>query len=157
MNNNKETEIARNRQSVITALLSGRYQQNNGELRNGDKYCVLGVVCDVSRLGEWIPATSGLPVYYYHIPGTNRHALTRLPNDVLRWLGVNDGKLEAFYINGLHEVAWMNDNGASLADIGWGLMQVWDLEPLEEWHEALDRLAQADADDYDDYDYDYYG
>lgn len=42
----------------IAALLSGRYQQAQGALRNGDAFCCLGVACDVYRVetgqGEWL-------------------------------------------------------------------------------------------------------
>lgn len=37
------------------ALESGRYPQGYGRLRTEDGYCCLGVLCDISRLGEWDP------------------------------------------------------------------------------------------------------
>lgn len=37
----------------IAALRSGEYKQGNGRLRDGDKYCCLGVLCDVSGAGRW--------------------------------------------------------------------------------------------------------
>lgn len=37
----------------ITALQSGEYEQANQELRNGDSYCCLGVLCDVVDSSAW--------------------------------------------------------------------------------------------------------
>lgn len=38
----------------IEALESGRYKQTNGVLRRkGEGFCCLGVLCDLSGLGEW--------------------------------------------------------------------------------------------------------
>jgi len=32
----------------VAALRSGKYEQGTGQLRNGDTYCCLGVLCDVA-------------------------------------------------------------------------------------------------------------
>jgi hypothetical protein len=37
----------------VEALRSGRYKQGRGCLRSGDNYCCLGVLCDVSGVGQW--------------------------------------------------------------------------------------------------------
>jgi hypothetical protein len=37
----------------ITALRSGKYEQTQGHLRNGDSYCCLGVLCDVVDPKGW--------------------------------------------------------------------------------------------------------
>lgn len=41
------------REDWVTALRSGKYQQGRGRLKEGTDYCCLGVLCDVSGLGEW--------------------------------------------------------------------------------------------------------
>lgn len=38
----------------LEALRSGKYKQGRGRLRQGDEFCCLGVLCDISGLGEWI-------------------------------------------------------------------------------------------------------
>ena len=38
-----------NMQKLINALMSGKYKQNYGSLREGDAYCCLGVACEVYR------------------------------------------------------------------------------------------------------------
>lgn len=37
----------------ITALESGKYEQNHGTMRRADSYCCLGVLCDVVDPGAW--------------------------------------------------------------------------------------------------------
>ena len=42
------------RQKWVKALRSGDYEQGYGLMRTkDDKYCVMGVACDISGLGEW--------------------------------------------------------------------------------------------------------
>lgn len=41
------------KEKIVAALRSGKYKQGRGQLRKGDCYCVWGVICDVSGLGEW--------------------------------------------------------------------------------------------------------
>ena len=38
---------------LIRALRSGKYQQCQSSLRKGNKFCCLGVACDVSKVGYW--------------------------------------------------------------------------------------------------------
>ena len=45
-----KTEIKRR---WIEALRSGRYEQTEGKLRDGDGFCCLGVLCDISGVSEW--------------------------------------------------------------------------------------------------------
>ena len=48
----------------VAALRSGEYQQCTGALcregggRDADKFCCLGVLCDIMQEGEWKPAES---------------------------------------------------------------------------------------------------
>lgn len=44
----------------VEALRSGKYQQGNGSLREGDKYCCLGVACDLVNSDAWLPVAEGL-------------------------------------------------------------------------------------------------
>ena len=45
--------ITKTQQKWINALRSGEYKQVRNSLRTPDGFCVLGVACDVSNLGEW--------------------------------------------------------------------------------------------------------
>lgn len=39
----------------IAALRSGLYSQTTGVLKDENGYCCLGVLCDISGLGQWEP------------------------------------------------------------------------------------------------------
>src|SRR3990167_8465561 len=52
----KEKEVMINKARVrrlVTALRSGKYKRGKGQLRDDDKFCCLGVACDISGVGEW--------------------------------------------------------------------------------------------------------
>lgn len=56
-----------NRAALVAALRSGEFRQTTGNLRSrdeqGDCYCVLGVACEISGLGQWEAA--GLKMFEY--------------------------------------------------------------------------------------------
>lgn len=41
-------------QKWVKALRSGKYKQGEGELRNNNHFCCLGVLCDISKAGRWL-------------------------------------------------------------------------------------------------------
>lgn len=43
---------------LVAALRSGKYKQGRNQLRYGDKFCCLGVACDISGLSEWTKGDS---------------------------------------------------------------------------------------------------
>ena len=47
----------------LAALRSGDYTQDTGRLKKDNGFCCLGVLCDISGLGQWIPHPS-LPDEY---------------------------------------------------------------------------------------------
>ena len=53
-----QQQQAEHRATLCEALRSGRYPRTTGALRRSYKkkhiYCVFGVACDVSGLGEWV-------------------------------------------------------------------------------------------------------
>jgi hypothetical protein len=51
----------------LTALRSGQYQQARGRLRYDDRYCCLGVLCDISGQGSWSKSEYG--AWLYSLPG----------------------------------------------------------------------------------------
>ena len=42
------------RRKWVEALRSGEYRQTSGVLRDRDGFCCLGVLCDLSKTGEWV-------------------------------------------------------------------------------------------------------
>lgn len=70
----------------VDALRSGEYFQAKGALRRGQRYCCLGVVCDISALGEW-EQVSGTPSMDY------LGSAAMLPEPVQGWLGIIGGNV----------------------------------------------------------------
>lgn len=62
------------------ALESGKYQQERQMLCSGDKFCCLGVACDISGVGDW-------DLGYDYITGNHSDGAT-LPLAVRDWLGL---------------------------------------------------------------------
>ena len=105
-------------QAWVDALRSGDYQQTNGTLRRKEAFCVLGVACDVSGVGEWAePARDsyGQPFYRY-VTKSGQNA-GPLPLEVHDFLGL-DREAHRILIN---SVMHLNDsrrrNFNQLADI----------------------------------------
>jgi hypothetical protein len=89
-----------NAKKWIEALRSGKYEQAKDQLKKGDKFCCLGVACDISKLGEW----SGNEYM------DNEKSL---PGMVTDWLGLTSG-MGIFYNGCLSE---LNDEGYSFEKI----------------------------------------
>ena len=66
----------------LEALRSGEYKQGRGLLRDGNKYCCLGVLCDIYRQrvgGSWF----GIYTVFHDRRGDENASF--LPRDVGRW------------------------------------------------------------------------
>lgn len=79
------------RQMWQTALLSGEYEQGNGALRDSkDRYCCLGVLCDLyakaTGKGKWA-RTDGSWVFFDSDPFDSSTAF--LTDGVRKWAGLN--------------------------------------------------------------------
>ncbi len=76
------------KQQWIAALKSGNYQQGKQALRNGDKYCCLGVLCDIyskEKNIEWQETISAV------LPATHKihESMGNLPDPVLEWANID--------------------------------------------------------------------
>lgn len=38
----------------VEALRGGKFEQGRATLRDGDRFCCLGVLCEVAALGKWV-------------------------------------------------------------------------------------------------------
>lgn len=69
---------------LVAALRSGKYKQARHRLRDGDRFCCLGVACDVHRvttkLGMWDGGT-------YRPDGSSWGRTLDLPMAVAEWFG----------------------------------------------------------------------
>lgn len=102
------------KQRWVDALRSGNYAQGTGFLRqNGDglpvdKWCCLGVLCDLAAqdgYGHW----EGDSIVSVYVDGLE-HKVETMPTDlVLEWAGVEQTMADA--------LANMNDNGDSFDTI----------------------------------------
>lgn len=71
----------KNAKKWIKALRSGKYTQGTGKLRDKDKFCCLGVACDLYDKNIWL----------------NLDQANVLPYDVMRWLNLSHN--EGSYYN----------------------------------------------------------
>jgi len=107
-----QEEQAEHRQQWLDALRSGNYQQTRGTLKYDDRFCCLGVACDISGLGEWV-YTSDSKTQGYTVKDVL--LLSVLPKDVMNWLGVSSST--AFDKNMINSLASLNDLGYGFNDI----------------------------------------
>lgn len=70
----------------IEALRSGKYQQGRQYLRCGNKFCCLGVLCDIVKPDSWIPSTSHDEPVYKFVSGEVKNSLL-LPWEIEKMLG----------------------------------------------------------------------
>ena len=92
-------ETKSNRKKWVEALRSGKYEQTKGTLKTEDKFCCLGVACDISGLAGWTDDDLYM------------RRLSYLPIDVADWLGLEDRE-GAFRIgNELVYLSALNDKG----------------------------------------------
>lgn len=86
------------------ALESGDYQQGEGQLRNGEKFCCLGVLCNLHAIAHpEIAAQETNANSYLGWSGV-------LPPDVARWAGIKftNGEFKV-NSNNMHSLVSMND------------------------------------------------
>lgn len=94
----------------VDALRTGRYQQGQGQLRNGDQFCCLGVLCDLLAPDEWRDIATR--------PGqVHRDDEHTYPSaDILSNAGLVDPD-EEWISDTVSGLAELNDNGYSFTEI----------------------------------------
>lgn len=78
----------------LKALESGSYIQGSGALRTEEGFCALGVLCDISALGEWRDDSNSDKKLYFD-------RINYLPQEVADWAGMTSDEsrsLTAFLI-----------------------------------------------------------
>lgn len=98
----------------IAALRSGKYQQGHGALRSGDKFCCLGVLCDI--LGT--PITRVAPSGVYNYEGHNNYLPPQARNQA--GMQTDNGRIPR-----KDALANLNDDGKSFAEIADFIEQHW--------------------------------
>lgn len=92
--NTELTDLQRERiRKLVEALRSGEYEQAHDRLRRDDRFCCLGVACDIYRKetgnGYWERDRSRIYPYQFIISGTGRGDGSDfgLPRAVQHWFG----------------------------------------------------------------------
>jgi hypothetical protein len=96
----------------IEALTSGKYKQGKGQLRDGDKFCCLGVLCDLHRNevgGRWAIKGQAQPQYL--------DSAEWLPEPVQEWAGLEQRNPELKGEESHPRLSWKNDGGTSFSAI----------------------------------------
>lgn len=95
----------------VEALRSGKYKQEQGALRFGNKFCCLGVLCDISKRDGWV-----INSYL----GQTSH----LPYEVQAWadLDSDDGRIPSQ----AGTLAYLNDSGKSFVEIADVIEKHWE-------------------------------
>lgn len=76
---NQQIKNQEAKEKWVKALRSGNYKRGKGRLRSNMGYCCLGVLCDISGLGEWES-----PILGYEFDSTRNY----LPMSVMEWAGI---------------------------------------------------------------------
>jgi len=107
----------------VEALRSGDYEQCSGGLRTGDKYCCLGVLCDLSsKDGAGVWTDHGGRAYEFSIKDDGHSSV--LPEFVCNWAGLNSnshGGCNPYFLIPKQRAATTlsgeNDSGKTFAEI----------------------------------------
>lgn len=107
----------KNAKKWIKALRSGQYKQTQLELRNGDRFCCLGVACDLYRKEH-----SSVDWEGEDFLGTR----TVLPESVREWLGFR--KTDGAFLTRLPimDIAGNEPSLVELNDAGWSFKKIAD-------------------------------
>lgn len=106
-------KINKEEKKLVATLRSGKYRQAKEALRDGNRFCCLGVACDISKIKEWHGE------YYM---GESRV----LPDKVKVWLGwsrdsgsLNKDRAVVLFPNRtyINDLANLNDRGVSFNKI----------------------------------------
>ncbi len=102
----------------IKALRSGKYKQCKSVLRNGDSYCCLGVLCDISKQDIWKNSFNDNKKY--------QGETINLPFDIMKWSGIKQNEGHFKYKNGKSTcLSTLNDNGKSFKAIADVIEKNW--------------------------------
>lgn len=86
----------------LEALRSGKYDQTSGQLRDGNCFCCLGVLCDIFNPKGW-EISGGIYEWTFGVGPNEEHEVGVLPFNFRITYGI-EGDIEARLID-------MNDDG----------------------------------------------
>jgi hypothetical protein len=104
----------------VQALRSGDFTQGRNRLRTEDKFCCLGVACELHRKlrpgGAWLENGHGVLTY---LGGDSI-----MPSQVVAWLGLEKGNDNPI-MQGKQSLAEYNDQGATFPEIADLIEREW--------------------------------
>jgi len=99
----------------IKELESGKYKQTKGVLKKDDSYCCLGVLCQISGLGEF-KQVLGDEIISYVLPSGNLSSAA-LPYEVLDWSDIEDQYGSFDESDSFSTLSILNDSGKTFTEI----------------------------------------
>ncbi len=103
----------------IAALRSGEYKQTRGNLRQGDSFCCLGVLCNIhAQEHPEIAAKETNPRQYLG-------EFKSTPAAVREWSGLHGGFGFIYKLN--NTLATLNDNGKGFVEIADIIEKYWEV------------------------------
>lgn len=112
----KRNKLTRNQRKWVKALRSGEYEQGEGQLQKGDKFCCLGVAADVAR-------KDGVDVEINEYGGEILGTTLSNQCNVIEYLGLQHfaGRFNADdHLNGINALWKLNDG------VSWTFDQIAD-------------------------------
>jgi len=109
---NMKKEIA---EIWIKELESGKYKQTKGVLKKDDSYCCLGVLCQISGLGEF-KQVLGDEIISYVLPSGDMSS-SILPDEVLNWADITDPYGNFDEPDSFSSLSILNDSGKTFTEI----------------------------------------
>lgn len=101
----------------VNRLRSGEYEQGRSRLRTGDKYCCLGVLCEIAVENGVIPEPTVDYDEIYRYGGGNDNSISTLPETVVDWAGLGDNTEPTAPFADDVQLSVLNDNGCSFEAI----------------------------------------
>ena len=109
-------EQKKHRAELVKALRSGKYAQVRGCLRKDNRFCCLGVACDISGLYEWLKNKHLIHRkidFWYYLGSTQV-----MPREVMDYYGFADSNGQYNLLKDIYATLTdMNDGGATFKEI----------------------------------------
>lgn len=110
----------------VKALRSGKYKQGKSRLRTDNEYCCLGVLCDISKQGEWIKFKNTKNYRYASdkLGSNSPNFYAHLLSYILKWAKMRSaaGEFEGCSI----ALTGLNDGGRSFEAIATIIEENWE-------------------------------
>ena len=114
-------ELTAHRAQWVAALRSGNYKQIKRQLRGKgdlqeDRYCCLGVLCEISGLVTWTEDVDGLS-FLANTKESLEGRIGTLPNEVMSWVGLQS-PIGGYGVHATKtSLSYNNDYGSDFLDI----------------------------------------